>query len=215
MSKEVVEKTFAEQIAAKKKRNRLITAIISCSIGLAIVATIVTLSIVKVDLKPSIITSPSSMYFNGNTSAKYDNYDDPIDIYDDFMTEFNQSFSISYLTGIFTGRLGGYDITEDHIESLPNTVTDSTYVTFYYKDKITLTKQDGKTYYSKYNSNYSIDFSEVTFALSSEDKVDNMTIYLKYNWKVSGSSTSKTYYAGITLKGNTYKLNEIYNNYFN
>jgi len=206
MSKEVVEKTFAEQIAAKKKRNRLITAIISCSFGLALVITIVTLALVHVDLRPSVITNPSSMYFNGETWYKYDNTDD---LYTEFLDEYKDSFSISYLTGIFSGRLGGYDIVEDHLTTLPEDVTNGNYVTFTYNDKITLTKQDGKVYYSKNNTNYSIDFYEVTFALSTEDKVDNMTMYLKYDWKPDGAKSSKTYYAEINLKGNTYALNQI------
>ena len=209
---ETTTKSFAEQIAEKKKKKKLLISILSLSFIFLISLTIILLAVINVDLRPSVITNPSSIYFNGQSTVQYDKNDSE---YEEFMKEYNKAFNSSYLTSIFSGRLGGYEIIEEHLTTLPEEVKNENYVTFLYKseeDYITLTKSDGKTYYSKYNSNYSIDFYEVTFKLSSEDKIEDMTMYLKYNWNTSNSGTGKNYYAELKLKGNTFKLNEIYEN---
>ncbi len=200
------EKTFEEQIKAKSKKKKLIISLVSLFLGVAIATTVVVMSLVTVDLRPTQITTPSSFYFNNETYYKYDKTDD---FYSEFLDQFENSFKISYLSGLFSSKLGGYEIVEEHISSLPNEVTQGNYVTFVYNDKITLQKSNGRVYYSKYNNNYSIDFYEVVFALSDENKVEDMAMYVKYDWTSSSNSTNP-FYTKISLKGNTYPLNELY-----
>ena len=200
------EKTFEEQIKAKSKKKKLIISLVSLFLGVAIATTVVVMSLVTVDLRPIQITTPSSFYFNNETYYKYDKTDD---FYSEFLDQFENSFKISYLSGLFSSKLGGYEIVEEHISSLPNEVTQGNYVTFVYNDKITLQKSNGRVYYSKYNNNYSIDFYEVVFALSDENKVEDMAMYVKYDWTSSSNSTNP-FYTKISLKGNSYPLNELY-----
>lgn len=210
MAEQVIEKSYAEQIADKKKKKRIIISIVSLSLVFMIALIVIVMACVKIDLKPTVIKDPTRIYFNSQTTVQYD---ESTDEYKEFMEEYNKTFNISYLSALFMGQLGGYEIIEDQLQTLPEEVTENTYVNFLYKnEKVTLTKQDGKTYYSKYNSNYSIDFTEVTFLLSSENKTQDMTIYLKYNWNTTGSGAGKNYYAEIKLKANTYNLYKIYEN---
>lgn len=203
-------KSYAEQIADKRKKKKLIISIVSLSLILMLAVAIIVLGVVRVDLRPSVIDNPTSIYFNGQSTVQYDKNDDE---YHEFLQQYNDSFQSSYLTAMFSGRLGGYEIVEDHIKVLPEEVTAGNYVTFLYKNEnITLTKSNGRVYYSKHNSNYSIDFYEVTFALSNENKLEDMTMYLKYNWNLTGSGKGTDYYAEVKLKGNTFALNEIYEN---
>ena len=210
MSEKIIEKSYAEQIAHKKKIRKLATCIVSLSLVLMISITVIVLACVRIDLKPSVITNPYSIYFNSDTSFKYYQGDEK---YDDFFEEYDKAFNISYLSAIFSGRANGYEIVDMHDtdhKSLPDEVKEGDYVTFIYNDEITLTKPNNTTYYSIYNPNYSIDFTEVTFALSSEDKQEDMTMYLKYNWNTTGSGSGTNYYAQIKLKANTYNLYRIY-----
>lgn len=210
MSEEIIEKTYAEQIAEKNKKKKLIISIVSLSLVLIIAITFIVMAVVKVDLKPSVIKNPDRIYFNSKTSSQYISTTDE---YKDFMEEYDKTFGISYLSALFSGRLGGYEIVEDKLTSLPASVTGNNYVTFIYKTgNITLTQSNGKTYYSKYNSNYSIDFYEVSFTLSNENAIKDLSMYVKYDWQTEGSSTKKTYYAEVKLKANTYGLYNVYSN---
>ena len=204
-----LEKTYAEQIAEKRKKKKIWISSVALSFVLLLAVAIITLACVKVDLKPNSVTNPSRIYFNAEKSIQYDADDK---LYQDFMSEYESTFEISTLSAMFTGRLGGYEIEENQLKSLPSTVTEGIYVTFLYNTKQTLTRPNGKTYYSIYNSNYSIDFTEVTFVLSDEDKQGDLTMYLKYNWNVKGTGSGTDYYAEINLSANIYGLYQIYQN---
>ena len=204
-----IEKTYAEQIAEKKRKKKIWISSVVISVVALLAVAIITLACVRVNLKPEVITNPSRIYFNTEKSIQYDADDK---LYQDFMSEYQNTFEISTLSALFTGRLSGYRIEENQLKSLPIQVTEGEYVTFLYNEKTTLTRPNGKTYYSIYNSNYSIDFTEVTFALSSEDKQSDITMYLKYNWNLKGTGSGTDYYAEINLSANTYGLYQIYQN---
>lgn len=211
MTEQMIEtKTYAEQIALRKKKKIKIISIVAFALVFMIALTIILMACIKVDLRPSLIKDPDSIYFNSKTTVQYDETNEK---YNKFLDEYDRSFNASFLTALFAGRLGGYDIEENHLTVLPEDVTNGNYVTFLYKneeDYITLVTSDGKTYYSKYNSNYSIEFSQVTFALSEENKLQDTTLYLKYNWNTTNSGSGKDYYIELKLKANTYNLNELY-----
>ena len=205
---EVTTKTFAEQIADKNKKKKVLISIVSLSLVFVFSLIVILLAVIKLDLRPSVISDPSSIYFNGQSTVQYDKNDQE---YHEFLKEYNKSFQISYLTAMFSGRLGGYDIQERQLKSLPNNVTGGNYVTFLYKneeDYLTLTKSNGRVYYSNTNSNYVIRFFEVTFALSEDNKIEDTTMYLKYNYPNSTTG----YYIEVNVKANTFKLNKIYEN---
>lgn len=204
MTEQVVEKTYAEQIAEKNKKKKIIISSVSLGLVFIIALAIILMAVIKVDLKPSVVSEPTNFYFNSSSSVQYDKNDEE---YEEFINGFNNSFRVSVLTGLFSGNLRDYEIVEDKIKSLPSEVTEGNYVTFLYKDgSIKLLEKNGQTYYSKYNSNNSIDFDQVTFALSEENKIQDMSMYLKY------TENSNSYYCEIKLKGNTYNLNELYKN---
>lgn len=205
MTEKIIEKTYAEQIAEKNKRKKIIISSISLGIVFLIALAIILMACITVDLRPVAVNNPTSFYFNSSSSIQYEKNDEE---YGQFMSEFNNAFKVSVLTGLFSNDLKDYEIIEDKsVTSLPSEVTSGNYVTFLFKENpVTLVKKDGKTYYSINNSNNSIDFTQVTFALSSENKIQDMSMYLRY------TEGSRNYYAQVKLKGNTYKLNEFYTN---
>lgn len=208
MSKEqVTNETYAEQIEKKAKKKRIIISVVALSLVLFLAIAVIVMAAVKVNLKPDVITHPTRIYFNSQSTVQYDSEDE---FYQDFMKEYDKTFSTSYLSALFLGNLDGYEITEYVSQSdFQTALTDKDYVTFVYKNQtITLKDKNGKTYYLSTNSNYSIDFYEVTFVLSNEDKQQDFDMYLKY--KLPESSTER--YAKITFKANTYSLYQIYLN---
>ena len=202
---EVIEKSYAEQIAEKNRKKKIIISSVSLALVFIIALAVILLAVIKVDLKPSVVENPSAIYFNGNSSIQYDNNDEE---YKEFIKRYDDSFRVSVLTGLFSNNLKDYEIVETRdssSQSLPSTVTSGNYVTFLYKaGNITLVKKDGTTYYSIFNSNNSIDFYEVSFALSDDNAIKDMSMYLKYKTGVTER------YVEVKLKGNTFNLNKYY-----
>lgn len=202
---EVIEKSYAEQIAEKNRKKKIIISSVSLALVFIIALAVILLAVIKVDLKPSVVENPSAIYFNGNSSIQYDNNDEE---YKEFMKRYDDSFRVSVLTGLFSNNLKDYEIVETRdsgSQSLPSTVTSGNYVTFLYKEgNITLVKKDGTTYYSIFNSNNSIEFYEVSFALSDDNAIKDMSMYLKYKTGVTER------YVEVKLKGNTFNLNKYY-----
>ncbi len=197
------EKTFAEQIADKQNKKKKIIAFSSIAVILVLIISIVVLAVVNINLKPSMISDPSYIYFNNETTYKKNPNDEK---YKEFMKEFDTCFTTSTLNGIFSGRLGGYDIIEDKTQiSLSDELNEKNYVNFLYDDEQTLKFDNGTVYFSKYDTSKSIEFSQVVMVLSEEDRLQNTSLYFKYE-----TSEGNVRYAEIILQANTSKMFDLF-----
>ena len=73
MTEQMIEtKTYAEQIALRRKKKIKIISIIAFALVFMIALTIILMACIKVDLRPSLIKDTDSIYFNSKTTVQYD-----------------------------------------------------------------------------------------------------------------------------------------------
>ncbi len=201
--------SVSDEYLAKKKRTKIISYSVIMGIVLALCVTIIVMSCIKVDLRPSFIDAPASynVTIKGTSTSQF--IDQTNEKYDQFNEIFDNSFKTQYLTALFTGRLGGYKIEETSqpfYKSFSTVITDDlksqlgeNYVKVVYDSPRQIKKADGKLYYSQYNTDTTLTFTEFYFPLSSTDAENDLVFYL-------GATAKSTRVLKITVKANTYKL---------
>lgn len=213
-------KPLAEIYAENKIRKRKITLISILSVVFVLVVAIIVMGCVKVDLRPSFFTKPSqvTIYGENNTSVVIADSDDR---YKDFERIYNDMFSTSVLSALFTGRLGGYTIdegatkndywyTNSNETTFSSTITEalgSNYVRLHFDSPMKFYNANGSEYVSKYNDSYSLTFQDVYFAIDNVNATDTFTFY----FQVKGNTTTnpqRTTITTITLSANTSQLFE-------
>ncbi len=204
------EKTYAEQIADRQSKKKKIIIIIAFSLILLLIATVLSLSLIKIDLSPALFAKPDKIYFNDETSSLYNKQDEVFELVTE---EYNNAFKTSIMSAIFEGRLSGYEIEENALTSLDEVMQDKTYITFKFNEPITLTDSNGYVYYSKFDNNNTLEIEEIVFEISNLEQLQETKIYCKYNWSTNqDESSGVTRYASINVKANTKGLFEIYEN---
>ena len=93
----------------KKKRNIILFSIVS-AIVLCLSAVIIAFSAIKINTKPSTITEPTTYELKMSTYKP--TIDSDSENYEQFYDLYLNSFETSYLTGLFSGSLAGYQIKE-------------------------------------------------------------------------------------------------------
>ena len=213
-------KPLAEIYAENKIRKRKITLISILSVVFVLVVAIIVMGCVKVDLRPGFFTKPSqvTIYGENNTSVVIADSDDR---YKDFERIYNDMFSTSVLSALFTGRLGGYTIdegatkndywyTNSNETTFSSTITEalgSNYVRLHFDSPMKFYNANGSEYVSKYNDSYSLTFQDVYFAIDNVNATDTFTFY----FQVKGNTTTnpqRTTITTITLSANTSQLFE-------
>lgn len=210
-------KPLAEIYAENKIRKRKITLISILSVVFVLVVAIIVMGCVKVDLRPSFFTKPSqvTIYGENNTSVVIADSDDR---YKDFERIYNDMFSTSVLSALFTGRLGGYTIdetisrwyTNSNETTFSSTITDalgSNYVRLHFDSPMQFYNSNGSEYDSRYNASYSLTFQDVYFAIDNVNATDTFTFYFQVKGN-SGVSPERTTITTITLSANTSQLFE-------
>ena len=210
-------KPLAEIYAENKIRKRKITLISILSVVFVLVVAIIVMGCVKVDLRPSFFTKPSqvTIYGENNTSVVIADSDDR---YKDFERIYNDMFSTSVLSALFTGRLGGYTIdetisrwyTNSNETTFSSTITDalgSNYVRLHFDSPMQFYNSNGSEYDSRFNANYSLTFQDVYFAIDNVNATDTFTFYFQVKGN-SGVSPERTTITTITLSANTSQLFE-------
>jgi len=201
-----------DEYLSKKKRIKKITYSIILSIVFALATIIIVMSSIRVDLKPTFINNPSSysVYIAG-TEKMY--IDETSKEYDEFYSLYNNSFNISYLTALFTGKLGSYKIeetledfysnesTKTGMSSALKTSIGNNYIKLSYTEAQQLKYADGKDYYSAYNSTKALIYEDVYFTLNTENKDSDLTFYFG-----TKGATSKHTITKITVRANTFAL---------
>ncbi len=198
----------------KRKKIKKISALCLMSIAFILVVLIVIAACINVNLKPNFVASPDRIIIYNKTST-YGEFTSGSAVsddsrYDEFLDLFNESFTTSYLVALFSGRLGGYYIDKSSEVSLKYSdvmteLQEGYYAEFKYTTPQTLTYSNGDIYYSSYASNTPVEYNSLYFALSENDGVKDVNIFVAYK---TASSTS-SYIIQINNKGNT---NLIYQN---
>lgn len=206
-----------DEYIAKRKRNRKISFSIISFLVLALAVVIIVMSSVKVNLKPEFIDDAISYRITINNVDKL-LLDQSSEEFDDFDKLFDETFSINYLTALFSGKLGGYEIkSEDEttnyfysdtknntgMSSSLKSSLGSNYVRVKFADEKQVKYSNGKVYKSQYNSNADLKFDELYFALSNSEQTETLTFYLGTRGYLSGTRITK-----ITVQANTYSLYE-------
>lgn len=199
----------------KKRKNMIVFSIISALVILFSVL-IVTFGAIKINTKPLTFTEPTK--FTIKTSQNITSLDPTDEKYDEFYNLYLKAFETSYLTGIFTGSLGGYQIKEttDDFYSSYSTATrvgsgrssrlneylGDNYIHLHYADAQTLYSSNGQVYYSNRNTeDYSLTFYDVYFSPSAENNFESVTFYIgTYGYAQKPNITK------ITVNGNTNSL---------
>ena len=212
------ERSLAEIYAEKKIKKRKVTLISILSVVFVLVVAILVMGCVKIDLRPDFFTKPSQVTIYGENSTVIVIADSD-ERYKDFEKIYNDMFSTSVLSALFTGRLGGYTINEGAKKEVDywykNTsettfssrITEalgSNYVRLHFDSPMKFYNADGSEYISKYNQSYSLTFQDVYFAIDEVDATDTFTFY----FQVKGNSGERTTITSITLSANTSQLFE-------
>lgn len=211
------ERSLAEIYAEKKIKKRKVTLISILSVVFVLVVAILVMGCVKIDLRPDFFTKPSQVTIYGENSTAIVIADSD-ERYKDFEKIYNDMFSTSVLSALFTGRLGGYKIDEtinkwysnSSETTLSSTISDalgSNYVRLHFDSPMKFYNANGSEYTSKYNQSYSITFQDIYFAIDEVDVTDTFTFYFQVKGN-SGKSPERTTITSITLSANTSQLFE-------
>ncbi len=205
--------TVSDEYLTKKKRTRKITYSTILSIIFAIATIIIVMSSVRVDLKPTFIENPSyySIFISKNEKM---HIDETGEYYEEFYDKYQNSFNVSYLTALFTGKLGAYKIEETSdkfylnetnksgISKTLESLLGNHYVKLSYLNEQQMKTADGKVYYSVFNSNeYDLKYEDIYFNITSENVDSELTFYFGTTGAGLGYTITK-----ITVRANTYEL---------
>lgn len=213
--------SVSDEYLRKKKRNKIITFSSISLFVLALAIVIITLSCVKIDLKPFFIADPTNnaeVYIDNK--LEFTTIDDASE--QEFLEIYEDSFKTSILTAMFTGKLGDYEINEEKTsvkfysdttngsgmsDTLKNNLG-SNYVHLYYGTSQRLYSADGSLYYSNANTNeYQLSYNDVYFNISSENHEHELTFYFgAYCEDGQYISRPKAKIVSITIRANTYSL---------
>lgn len=206
-----VLKSVSDEVLAKKKKKRIISFSIISSICLALVITVITMSVVEISTKPSFIEKPNAITVTINKSES--SYISDNEKYNDLWEIINDSFSTKYLSALFGGDLG-YKIEEDKYKTttfkkfLSNgDELGSNYVCLKYDNPKTLYTSQGQKYKSVVTIGEKvIEFNEVYFTISDNNTWEDTTFYFN---ACSGRTDAVL---SITARANTYSIYQFVNN---
>ena len=204
-----------DQYISKKKRKRKIIFSVISFLTFALATIIIVMSCVKVNLKPEFISDAMSYRITINNSDKI-LLDESNEEFEEFDKIFEDSFSINYLSALFTGKLGGYELTDENetsdifyssttgLTGMSTTLKNalgSNYVRVKFDQDKVVKYSNGEVYKSKNNTEYQLTFNELYFKLSTSESEETTTFYLGTKGYLSGTRIFK-----ITVKANTYSL---------
>ena len=204
-----------DQYISKKKRKRKIIFSVISFLTFALATIIIVMSCVKVNLKPEFISDAMSYRITINNSDKI-LLDESNEEFEEFDKIFEDSFSINYLSALFTVKLGGYELTDENetsdifyssttgLTGMSTTLKNalgSNYVRVKFDQDKVVKYSNGEVYKSKNNTEYQLTFNELYFKLSTSESEETTTFYLGTKGYLSGTRIFK-----ITVKANTYSL---------
>ncbi|MGN1201013.1 MAG: hypothetical protein ACI4R8_01960 [Candidatus Caccovivens sp.] len=221
-------KLQTEKLLKRKKQNRIATLCGMC-FAFALAVVIIVLAAVPVSLKPRCAGSgfydvtlyPGTV----NPDVTYAQGDEG---YDNFMKAYDNSFSQSYISAIFSGSLGSYSIveTKQNASDVVGTTggllvaNKQYYVRLRYNEEQTLVTQNGKTYVSTSSSsawNGQLTFKEVYVVVNQTEGIQETKIYVVTAYPKFDDNGQITDQKGdpkvvtISVKANTYEIYKAWN----
>ena len=184
--------SVSDAYLAKKKRTRIISFSIISFIVFALVVSIIVLSCIKVDLRPKFIDKGASyeIHISGQNNLNI-NPTITREEYDKFNELFLNSFKTQYLSALFTGKLGGYEVKESTKEFFYSNTSAATgmttelqsyvgdnYVKITYDQPIEIKNSKGKTCYTEFDTTKPLMFEDVYFPLNTVDAERDLVFYL-------------------------------------
>lgn len=193
------------EMVKKKKRAGKITALVALVLVAVLGVLIIVAACVPVNLKPNVASPDRIAVYNQST--EYGEFEKGTDRYNSFMQKFDSMYDASFLVSLFSGRLGSYSIEGQKENVLFSEVKSDElqkgyYVEFKYDEPQTLKNQDGSIHYSIYASNEQLTYSSVYFAISENDGLETLNIYIPVKYR----SKSDTYALQISQKANTHDI---------
>jgi len=218
---EIYTKMETERLLRRKKKTRIATLISLCFVFVLSVCVIV-FSTVPVGLYPKCVAKDYEMisFYPGTTSSRFA-FEDGSKGAKEFDELLDKSFSEVYLTAIFSGKLGEYEIEEKYATNFEDAVSqdfvssNKYYVAFEYaQDKVVLNK-NGKKYVSKVSAKDDFDgtlkYKTAYLHVSDKDGFVDTAIYLSIN-NYPDATKNKT--VKITVRANTYQIYKAWSNLY-
>lgn len=212
LATENVLNSVNDQIMKKKKRKRQIIFSIISAVVLALAITIITLSSIKIDLKPFFISQPSRIEVTLNSQSVPWLYTEEDEEYAKINNLFNNSFKTNYMTALFSGEYGNYEVVETSdkfyssysdgvgsgMSSTLKSNLGSNYIHFYYATSQQVYNHDKTLYHSNRNTaEYTIEYVDVYFSLEANDD-GNVTFYFGSTGALSNKIVKITVSANIS-----------------
>lgn len=175
------------------KKNKWWLILIYCLCGI-LVATAITLSIVKTNYAPDVakpiminIEGSDKPFPGGSTSNEEDKK-----VYDKVMTNYNRAFTESVMSGFFSGRTSFRSRIEECTGSNKDPIKKLTgyKVIFTFSESQTL-MLNGKIYNPPTNSNTTVKYSRMIFNVVEGEKMQSHDIYFESR---ENDSTTPIYY---------------------
>ncbi len=219
---EIYTKLQTEKLLKRKKKKRIITSV-AMGVAFALAVVIIVLATVPVSLKPNCIDDDYTtvkLYNGTSLTGPRASFEADDERFEKFVEVFDDSFGQSYLTALFSGSLFAsyYEPEEKHETfqtSANELITNNTYfVRLSYSEEKTLTYQNGKTYISPFKSGSFdgvITFTDIYIAVNSENGFRDTKVYIPIHYP----SDEVEYAITITIRANTYKIYEVWNDFVN
>ncbi len=225
---ELYTKIETEKIVKAKKKKKIATLISLCAF-FALAVVIIILATVPASLRPNCVSNDfyqAKFYTSGSTDAVGSVLAaDQKTKYESLVKDLNESFAQSYISAIFSGSLSRYDVKEQATQNFETTaktdIGSAKYVELLYSEAQTLTNRNGSKYRTTTISDsnpveVTITFKKVYIVVSEENGFKDTSIYICADYtKKNGDEVSNEYgkYIKITIRANTYKIFENWDNY--
>lgn len=210
---EIYAKVETARLLKRKKKSKIAILVALC-FTFVIAVCLICFSTIPVGMYPKCVSKNYEMisFYPGTASSRFA-FEDGTKGANEFNKLLDKSFSEVYLTAIFSGKLGEYEIEEKYATNFEDAISQDLvssnkyYVAFEYgEDKIVLNK-NGKKYVSKVSPKDEFDgtlkYKAAYLEVSDKDGFSDTAIYLSIN-NYPDSTKNKT--LKITLRANTYQI---------
>lgn len=205
-----------EKYIQKREKNTKIAISITLVVALILAVALLTLSLIGVNGRPKFLTSSQAQSYvvsiDGSSSKTFVVDDEE---YDKISKLYDEAFSTSLLTSIFTGRVGGFD---KYIEETTNNFVDASITSSSYLDcnsylQVRFTNieeqsvlgDNGKAFNSTRGGS-EFNFDQYYLALPDGNLTQDINVVIPVRAKYKADKPEQKYLLKLTLHANVYQL---------